>query len=236
MQIATRSALMQWSFKAQDQEVTSGQSVDLTFELVNADQLLGFQSFIELDGFTFDGVHSSSLELTTEHLAINHDGIGVSWSRGMVPDNSSETKSVFTIRLTAQRDGLVSEMVRLNPDKIAPEVYGTTSGDAVETYRLGLVFKEVRPVDAGLPFALYQNVPNPWHDETLIKFDLPSTMPYTLTIYDVMGQPREVKSGFGVPGSNYVIINSEAFPGNEVMYYSLVAEDYTAVKKMILSQ
>jgi hypothetical protein len=51
-----------------------------------------------------------------------------------------------------------------------------------------------------------------------------------------MGQPRHVKSGSGVPGSNYVLINSEAFPGDEVLYFSLVAEDYTAVKKMILSQ
>jgi hypothetical protein len=235
-QVTTRAALRQWSFKAQDQEVRRGQKIDLTFELVNPNQLLGFQGFIELDGLTFDGVQSSLSDLTNEHVAINANGVGLSWSRGSTPESGTEANAVFTIRLIAQRDGLVSEMVHLNPDKIVPEVYGATHAGGIETYRLGLVFKEVKQVDAGLPFALYQNIPNPWHDETLIKFDLPSAMHYSLTIYDVMGQPRQVKSGSGVPGSNYVIINSGAFPGDEVLYFSLVAEDYTAVRKMILSQ
>jgi hypothetical protein len=235
-QIITRSGIRQWSLEGRDQLVQAGEEIELTFNLHGLDQVLGFQGFIELHGLQFMAVSGALMDVTEEHVAVFPDGLALSWSRGNASATTGTERQVFTFKLTALKDGRLSEMLHLSPGRMAPEIYGTDQNGNIETQRLGLIFTEEKHSDKGLPFALYQNVPNPWQHETLIKFDLPAAMEYTLTVYDVMGRARQTKSGLGTAGSNYVMITSEDLRRGDVLYYNLVAREYAAVKKMILSQ
>lgn len=83
-------------------------------------------------------------------------------------------------------------------------------------------------------FSLSQNYPNPFNPSTTIKFSIPETGNVMLRVFDVLG--REVA----------VLVNEEMKPGNYeaaftgvdltsgIYFYSLVTEQFTDVKKMVL--
>ncbi|MEM9918197.1 MAG: T9SS type A sorting domain-containing protein, partial [Bacteroidota bacterium] len=83
-------------------------------------------------------------------------------------------------------------------------------------------------------FALYQNVPNPFKDETVVGFVLPQAASASITIYDVSGKVLRLIEGEYVKGYNEVSINRSDLSGAGVLYYTLETADYSATKKMIV--
>ena len=84
------------------------------------------------------------------------------------------------------------------------------------------------------PFALYQNVPNPFDDYTVIAFHMPHQGSADLEIYDTDGQVVKTISGEYEEGHNEIVIDAKALPSAEVLYYTLSTEGYSATKRMVL--
>jgi len=94
----------------------------------------------------------------------------------------------------------------------------------------------INPVVTTVPavFNLSQNYPNPFNPVTQIKFDIAKQGLTKLIIYDVLGREittlvNEVKS----PGS-YIVDFDASSLASGIYFYRLTAEDFNAVKKMIL--
>jgi hypothetical protein len=83
-------------------------------------------------------------------------------------------------------------------------------------------------------FALYQNTPNPWNDQTSIGFDLPEDASVTFTVFDATGKVVKTVKGDFVRGYNTITLNAKDLPTAGVMYYRLESGTYSASKKMVL--
>ena len=83
-------------------------------------------------------------------------------------------------------------------------------------------------------YRLYQNMPNPFRQETSIGFELPEAMEAILNVYNLSGSLLHQVTGNFEKGYNQVSINSSDLTGNGLMYYHLIAGDQEFVKKMIV--
>jgi hypothetical protein len=88
--------------------------------------------------------------------------------------------------------------------------------------------------DSDVKYALYQNVPNPFGDKTVVGFDLPFEDKVVLTLYDTYGQVILVKQVDAVRGYNEVSIRKVELHTHGVVYYQLDANDFTATKRMVV--
>jgi hypothetical protein len=83
-------------------------------------------------------------------------------------------------------------------------------------------------------FALKQNYPNPFNPSTTIQFDLPKDMQVKMVVYNSLGQT--VATLLDQPmsaGQHKVSFNAESLPSG-IYFYSIMAGEYSAVRKMIL--
>lgn len=83
-------------------------------------------------------------------------------------------------------------------------------------------------------YSLYTNYPNPFNPVTKIKFDIPKVSFTVVKIYDILGNEvkvlvNEVKQ----PGAYSVDFDASNFASG-VYFYTIKANDFTDVKKMVL--
>ena len=83
-------------------------------------------------------------------------------------------------------------------------------------------------------FALYQNRPNPFRDQTAIGFYLPKATPATLTIYDVAGKVVHAVKGNYSRGYHQVYLQHLELDMVGVLFYQLDTKDFIATRRMIL--
>ncbi|MCG2715628.1 MAG: T9SS type A sorting domain-containing protein, partial [Candidatus Marinimicrobia bacterium] len=87
-------------------------------------------------------------------------------------------------------------------------------------------------------YRLNQNFPNPFNNETTIRFAVASSDPVTLTIYNILGQPiRNLYRGAIIPGSYDISWNGRDNGGKTVStgiyFYKLEGQDFSSTKKML---
>jgi len=99
----------------------------------------------------------------------------------------------------------------------------------------------IQPISTEIPtkFELFQNYPNPFNPVTKIRFQIPAFVETTrrvvsLRIYDVLGKEistlinEELK-----PGTYEIEWNAENIPSG-VYFYSLITNEFTQTKKMVV--
>jgi hypothetical protein len=133
----------------------------------------------------------------------------------------------MTIKFKVTQAGRLFNMIDLTSKITHAEAY-TVNGDVKE---VDLVFSST---GIFTDFALYQNKPNPWNNQTLIGFHLPADAPATLTVYDVNGKVIKTVSGSYKSGYNSIILSADEMPVSGVLYYRLESGQYIASKKMVL--
>lgn len=124
-------------------------------------------------------------------------------------------------------------------------VYDLVFTDSITGYAVGdsgiiLKFKSglvsVAETASGVPsgFVLHQNFPNPFNPSTTISFELPRVSDVIVKVMNVLGQEvRTLFAGRKEPGRHYVNFNGERMASG-VYYYSIQAENFRAVRKMVL--
>jgi hypothetical protein len=83
-------------------------------------------------------------------------------------------------------------------------------------------------------FALYQNFPNPFNPATTITYYLPRQSNVTLKVFDILG--REIATLVNrveEPGHKSVMFDASRLSGG-VYFYRLQADNYVAMKKLLL--
>ncbi|MBU1983532.1 T9SS type A sorting domain-containing protein, partial [bacterium] len=89
-------------------------------------------------------------------------------------------------------------------------------------------------VGAVTEYALYQNYPNPFNPATSIAFDLAEAGHVTLTIYNLQGQEiATIVNGQMAAGAHTAVFDASGLPSG-MYWYKLTANDFTAVRKMML--
>lgn len=118
------------------------------------------------------------------------------------------------------------------------------SGETVIKYRLKQIdfngmFKYHNEVE--VPFGneingycLYNNYPNPFNPVTRISFEIPVLSYVTLKVYDVIGNEVKILIHEYKEAGYYDIKFDASALSNGVYYYELTADNFRAVKKLIL--
>jgi hypothetical protein len=135
------------------------------------------------------------------------------------------TSAILTISLKAEKNGWLSEMIRINSQYTKAEAYVGTELEVMD-----IVLRE----SSEEQFDLYQNEPNPFSEETTIGFELPHSATVSMSLYNVSGQLIKTMVIDGVKGYNSLTLQKEDIGVTGLIYYKLESNKFSATKHMIL--
>jgi hypothetical protein len=95
---------------------------------------------------------------------------------------------------------------------------------------LGVTHNNEIPVE----YSLLQNYPNPFNPTTNIHFSAPKDGNVTLKVYDMIGKETAVYINGFVKAGNYNVEVDASNWASGVYFYKLTANDFNAVRKMLL--
>ncbi|MBK7232780.1 MAG: T9SS type A sorting domain-containing protein [Saprospiraceae bacterium] len=116
----------------------------------------------------------------------------------------------------------MSEMIMINSDLTQAEAYNQNS----EILNVSLLSRNGTTSSQTGIFELYQNEPNPFNKQTVIKYLLPTDGPVTLTVYDISGKVLRVIQQDAHKGLNQLIIQKSEIGRSGIFYYQLDANDH----------
>jgi hypothetical protein len=255
-QVQTRGVRQVLKLRTEERMVKAGELVEIPLYGQNFNDIVGFQLTMETAGLEYAGVETGAIEMSGDYIA-SHDGaITMSWTNleasGPVNLEASsrpsslpadrhgvEPEPLFTLTFIATTDGSLSEMLKITSGITEAEAYrdlgASSRSSSVELLDIQLSF-ETTEVQKPLEYALYQNEPNPFSDQTVIGFDLPDAMPATFTVYDLHGRVLHRIEGNYAQGFNEIVLKGKELKVAGAYYYRLNAGDFTASKKLILSR
>ena len=212
--------------------VLAGEEVELTFRSDNFNDIVSYQTALgfdveSLEFLTIAGGQSSAL---SNVVAGERTGsIRLSWfntaGRGV---SALAAEDIFTIRFRAKKSiADLSDVLRIENSGIRTEAHNARSE------RLNIVLRWEDGTAQNSTYALYQNTPNPFSDETMIRFELPEEMAADLTLYDEVG--RAIKHIFGdyAKGMNQISLTQLNLESG-VYFYTLKAGSFVATKTMVV--
>ncbi|MFT4663765.1 MAG: hypothetical protein ACI9XB_000706, partial [Gammaproteobacteria bacterium] len=217
--------------EVKDQELKAGGTYEVSFRANNFEAMHGYQFTLNFDqdAISFAGAKPGALPNMNESnfgLALLDRGvITTSWT-AQTGQSLERGSDIFTIVFTAKRDAKLSQVFDVNSRYTKAEAYNGN----LELMDVILRFETDRFVTTD--FRLYQNMPNPFKEETVIGFELPESTKGTLSIYDASGRILKQIDGDFVKGYNSINLSKDALsPG--LLYYKLITPNATATKKMI---
>ncbi|HEX2787025.1 MAG TPA: PQQ-binding-like beta-propeller repeat protein [Ignavibacteria bacterium] len=116
---------------------------------------------------------------------------------------------------------------------LVPTILMTGSGTQI--YTRYSVISSMNPISSIAPnnFNLYQNFPNPFNPETLIKFDIASAQFVQLKIYDAMGKETETLVNGQLNSGTYQVKWNASKYSSGIYYSKLIAGNFISTKKMM---
>lgn len=189
----------------------------------NEEVLSGLQAGLSTLGGTFVGVEPGVLSVDEGDFYMNDEIIKIAYASRSL-DYVGEDEVLFT--LIVKKEGAFGGL-QLAAHSIAHEVY---TGD-YETKEIDLL---LRSVADEYQFALGQNKPNPFTDQTNIHFVLPKDGEATLEIFDLNGKKFYSQTRYYQKGENIVEVYLEEVPASGIVYYQLTFGSHKATKKMVV--
>ena len=210
-----------------DQDLKEGEEFIVELKASSFEEVYGFQMALKLDGLTGISLIGQGINLDNSNYALFKDGtLTLSWSdvRSMTIKNGLP---VMSLKVRANRNGKLSEMLSLDQTVFDNEAY---VGGAISTTGLGLL-----PSALDQAFALYQNEPNPFRNETSISFKLPDAGMVNLSIIDITGKTIYAQRINGHRGINSVSLSRKDVGfANGLMIYRLESGAHSLQRKMII--
>ena len=224
-----RDAAEDLIFEVEDMDLVVGESYQVDFKMKEDRTLLGYQFTLEMNPNYVFGLKvksGNSIRLEEEHFGYTFLENGVitsSWNKNE-PRSIAANETVFSLFFKATESTRLSDVLQLNSNYTSAEAYN----ESFEQMEVRLDFHQNEK-----DFALFQNQPNPFKEETVIGFYLPKDTPAKLSIYDMAGRlvkafDQEYKQGY-----QEVTLSKGDLEDAQVLYYRLETPDYTASRKMI---
>ncbi len=207
-----------------DRAVEAGETVTLEVNATDLSNVYGYQFTLDVTGLEMTNVESGIVNVTDANFGSFDNVITTSWN-SVTPVDAIGT--LFTMEFKAQKAGMLSDILDINSKVTRAEAYVGENLDIVDV--------ELRSGDkADNVYALYQNEPNPFTENTVVGFNLPEAGSATLSILDVTGKViRSITEDYP-QGYNEVKLSKSDFGATGVLYYQLESGDFTATKKMII--
>jgi hypothetical protein len=229
-----RTTGSEFIFITPNRKVKAGEKVTLDFN-ANPANLIAWQFTLNFDqnSLAFEKM-TPGANVSTENFGfslINQGAITASWHQlAVLSPQSSVLSPQFSLTFTAMADGELSEMLSMNSRFTQAEAYEMDG----TSHPVALQFSDENGATVSADrFELYQNMPNPFNDATIIGFQLPEASTASLSIFDVSGKKvKEVRGEFS-KGYHEISIERGTLPNRGVFYYRLETPGNTATRKMM---
>jgi hypothetical protein len=213
-----------------DQNVVSGQEVIVPVVLAKDASIHGFQYTVNFDTELFDlvEVRGGIQGMTDHNFGFNRLAMGqlaTSFHRGEAM-NLVAGQPIVELTLRAKKDATLAQGIWIDSSVTSAQAYDSENN--LMNIQMDITGRTTETI------ILHQNTPNPFKGVTVIGFDLPQSMPATLTIYDVTGKVVKSVQGNYAKGYNNVEVSSTELGNFGVLYYTLEAGSFKAIRKMII--
>jgi len=218
------------NFFVSNQKFEKGKQVEVDFTSDNFNEILGYQSTIHFDENTLELAEIIAGNTISENdfgtTFLDEGMLTTSWyssiEKSFAPD-----EVLFTLVFNTKEIGEVASSIWINGSLTPAEAYQKDGNP------LGVKL-ELNNASPDTQVQLFQNEPNPFSNQTVIKFFLPQASEATITVTDVSGKiVRTIKNRYEA-GMNEEILNKADLPQQSVFYYRMQTEDFIGVKKMLL--
>jgi hypothetical protein len=222
------------NIEVDEKSVVAGESYKVSFKSSDFNNISGYQFTLKYDksSLIFEGIEGGVLKATEANFGTNRLNEGIittSWNSNK-GESFGKDAELFTLVFKATRNGKVSQMFAITSDVTKAQAYNAS--EEVKEVKMGV--RTDRGVVEGGVFELYQNEPNPFSKETVVRYRLPEASAVKLTVYDVTGKVVRVYELKGQKGLNSYKITKSELNTSGVLYYQLDAADHTSTKRMIV--
>ncbi|MEM8906659.1 MAG: cohesin domain-containing protein, partial [Bacteroidota bacterium] len=230
----TRDQLDVLNLAIDDQQLTAGETYEVAVKAKDFRAIQGYQFTLNFDAglLEFVDVQQGVLaQLSADNFGfgqLRQGAITASWNNREAVDLADDAV-LFKLIFAAKNNTTWSKALSVNSRFTAAEAYNHEA----EQMDLELVF-QTEQGQTNAAFALYQNRPNPFKDQSIIGFVLPESSSATLSIYDVSGRMLRSITGDFAKGYNEININRSELNAAGVLYYQLDTPNHSATKKMIV--
>ncbi|MEL6986281.1 MAG: T9SS type A sorting domain-containing protein, partial [Bacteroidota bacterium] len=221
----------QLNFVLENQSYNTGDKVKVDFTAEDMEALTGYQFTLKFDhhALAFNQIIPGSLDIDANNFGTKYAERGLivtSWNNALGRD-INVIEVLFSIEFNAKEQGTLNNVLNVSSQVLNAEAYGDDNSimDVALNFRTEI---------ANNDFALFQNSPNPFNNETMISFNLPEASLATLSIYDATGRLLKMIEGEYNKGFHEVMIGQNDVDAKGVLYYRLDTEKYSATRKMII--
>ena len=183
---------------------------------------------VELTSFSANILDNSKVKLNWQTATeTNNNGFYIERSSG----SNSQWEDMGFIKGSGQSTSINKYYFTDNNPIYSKSVYRLKQVDYQGTYKFS---KEIEVDLTPKSFNLYQNYPNPFNPSTIIKFSLPYQTNVTIKIYDITGREITTLLNEKKDAGIYTINFSGNNLSSGVYLYSIICDNYTQIKKMLL--
>ena len=141
-------------------------------------------------------------------------------------------KVLFFIKVKAKKEASLQDVFSITSEKTKAFAYDTSE----KAHGVELFFEDKKEniFNKESEFILYQNQPNPFSEQTEIRFYLPEDSDVELQILDVSGRIIKTISSPYTLGEHQVELKRNVFPSRGIYIYKLITPSFSASKKMTI--
>ncbi|MEZ4991306.1 MAG: T9SS type A sorting domain-containing protein [Saprospiraceae bacterium] len=218
--VGSRTTNGSFALQMPDRKLVPGvsQRIDLTAR--DLAQLQAYQATFAFDPDLVEVTAVYSGLASTDHFNLTDLKEGLlhtAWHRPVGEESFlDEDAPLFTLELLANEEVNLSEVLRISRRGLPAEAIGSDE----EVMDLQLEFQAEVTTAAG--FAVEQNTPNPFRQQTQIRYSLPEAGPVQIRVADVNGQLLDVIRMEGAAGNNTVTIDRRNWASG-ILFYTVTA-------------
>ena len=207
--------------------VKAGKTYQVQFSTEQLATIQGYQFTLAVDQARIEAIQGQLMPLENFGLqGVDRGQITTSWN--VVEGKRlplEKTTSLFTLEVLALKDGQLRDMLSLQERPTLIEAYDLTGNQMA----VSLNFMEYQTPQV---FELYQNEPNPFHNQTTIEYTLPADGEVSLILRDETGKQLKVMQQNGKMGRNQFQLEETSLPSG-MIYYQIYSKFGTKAKKML---
>lgn len=209
-------------------------------KVLKAGEEYSFFLTANLNGFIgaqFTTSLSANVELVDVTPALlGESQIGVFTDKGMITaawnnleNTNLNTQQLFGITIRARADVQLSDIIQINSRLTTAESVKDDKKDA------GTVILKVGDISINpeSQFIVQAGQPNPFRDETVLRYQLPKDMKVQFSISDINGKVLFRSNMAANQGENQITFRKDIFPAVGVYFLNVTAEEFTATQKLI---
>lgn len=210
-----------------DQEVSENQIVNIEFNAKEYSELKGFQFTLANQDLEVIDILSNSAAVTQSNIGVFENQTTISYNNDATDFNSAD---LFTLVVKAKKDIVLSDALAINSRITSAEAYLTNE---LVVSDLVLEFENAQLSQKAAQVELYQNVPNPFNQNTSVSFSLPSKSDIKFQIHDYAGKLMFESKGQFSAGTNTIELDKRILKTSGIYYYTLTSNEISLTKSMI---